>query len=369
MYTKLTRCLSAVALLAAARVAMGQDPVRLPGVVVKAPVEKPGPRALGGVARDTFALPIDSVEISIPDLKRRALTDGEGKFRFDQVRPGEYDVRARKIGYAPQVVTVKVDSAGGVGVFELLQLRRALPPVIVNAARGGIGGVVGDTAFRAIPGATVRLANEGQSIDTDSSGYFHFNVGAGQYFLTVKRPGYVDKVVSVRVPPDSGRRVSIFLEERDKALAARSYWNVDDMAERVALRTKTNSSLYSREDLLEMGVDWISDAVQSGFARVGPQAFSDHSIRIDKECVAIVNGGPETTQIKNLTIDDIATVEIYPPTMVASQRIMMMDRPGSKLVGKKGVADSRVIMPFENAQRAAIQNAALNCATVYVWMR
>src|SRR3954462_1800499 len=76
MYTKLSRCLGAIVLLGGGRVAMGQDPVRLPGVIVKAPIEKPGPRALAGAARDTFAIGIDSVEISIPELKLRAFTDG-----------------------------------------------------------------------------------------------------------------------------------------------------------------------------------------------------------------------------------------------------------------------------------------------------
>src|SRR4051812_246882 len=124
--------------LGTSRRAAGQDPVRLPGGVVEGPVGKTGARALAGGARDTFAIGIDSVEISIPQLKLRAFTDGDGKFRFDKVGRGEYTVRARKIGYAPQVHAVKVDDEGGVGLFELLQLRHALPPVIVNDSRGGL---------------------------------------------------------------------------------------------------------------------------------------------------------------------------------------------------------------------------------------
>jgi hypothetical protein len=365
MYTKLSRCLLlGGALICGARVAIAQDPVRLPGVVVKAPIEKPGPRALAGVARDTFAIPIDSVEISIPDLKRRAITGGDGKFHFDKVAPGTYDVRARKIGYAPQVREVTVDADGGVGLFEMLQLQRALPPMIVSAARGGIGGVVGDTSFRAVPGAIVRLVGKGLAVAADSSGYFHFDVEAGQYFLTVKQDGFKDKVVSVRVPPDSGRRVSIFLEPRSGDALIQSHWNVDDMAERVALRTKTNSSVYAREDLIDMGVEWVGDVVQGGFTR----AISKTSL-LDRDCVGILNGGPETVMLKTLTIDDVASIEIYAPSMVQSQRALLAARPQGKMVGKSGVADSRVIMPFLNAERAGMQNAALNCAVVYVWTR
>ena len=365
MYTKVSQwVLLAGTLLGGANVVLAQDPVRLPGVVVKAPIEKPGPRALAGVARDTFTTPLDSVEITIPDLKRRALTGGDGKFHFDKVAPGKYDVRARKIGYAPQIREVTVDSAGGVGTFEMLQLQRALPPVIVSATRGGIGGVVGDTSFRAVPGAAVRLLGRGESVAADSGGYFHFDVEPGQYFLTVKQDGFKDKVVSVRVPRDSGRRVSIFLEPRSGESAARSYWNVDDMAERVALTTKTNASIYSREDLLDMGIEWVGDVIQGGLTRV-----TDKTMLLDKDCVAVLNGGPETAMLKTLTIDDVASIEVYPPSMVQSQRALMMNRPPSKMVGKKGVADSRVVLPFQNTERAGMQNGARPCAVVYVWTR
>jgi len=363
MYTKLCLWISAGALIcASSAVALAQDPVRLPGVVVKAPIDKPGPRALVGVARDTFTTPIDSVEISIPQLKRRATTQGDGKFRFDKIAPGKYEVRARKIGYAPQIREVTVDAEGGVGVFDLLQLQRALPPVIVNAARGGIGGVVGDTSFNAIPGATVRLIGHGEAMQVDSAGYFHFDVGEGQYFLTVKQEGFRDKVVSVRVPRDSGRRVSIFLEPQKEAV--REFWNVDDFNERVAWRMKTTSTLYSREDLLDMGIEWISDAVQTGAARLAQRATF-----LDKDCVGMLNGGPETVMLKTLTIDDIATIEIYPGNAGAMQRSLLANRPASAIVGKKGVADSRVRLPFDNMNRASMQNAALACATVYVWTR
>jgi len=365
MYTKarLRLALAAALLSGLSAVARAQEPVRLPGVIVKAPIEKPGARALAGVARDTFATPIDSVEITIPDLKRRAITHDDGKFRFDQVAPGKYDVRARKIGYAPQVVSVTVDADGGVGMFELLQLQRALPPVIVSASRGGIGGVVGDTSYHAIAGAVVRVAGQGAVVATDSSGYFHFDVGPGQYFLTIKDEGFKEKVVSVRVPPDSGRRVSIFLEPAG-ATAAREYWNIDDFNERMGKVSKTQASIYAGEQLIDMGIEWVSDVVQGGLTRV-----SSKTMLVDKDCVAIVNGGPTTVQLKQLTIDDVATVEIYPAGTSADQRSLMMNRPQGAVVGKKGVADSRVRAPFENTSRAAIQNAAMQCAEVWVWTR
>src|SRR3954468_20137986 len=98
--------------IAAAAVARGEDPVRLPGVQVTAPMEKPHARAIVGIVRDTLALPVDGAEISIVDLKRRVFAGSDGKFRFDDIKPGEYAVRARKLGYGPQIRTIMVDEDG-----------------------------------------------------------------------------------------------------------------------------------------------------------------------------------------------------------------------------------------------------------------
>lgn len=343
--------------------AAAQDPVRLPGVVVKAPMEKPGPRALAGVARDTFAIGIDSVEISIPELKLRAFTDNAGKFRFDKVGRGEYTVRARKIGYAPQVHAVTVDDEGGVGTFELLQLHRALPPVVVNASRGGLGGIVGDTAYKAIANAEVRLMEQGTVVETDSSGHFHFDVGPGQYYVSVSRNGYLDRTLTVRVPKDSGRRVTVFLEEGKPAV--REVHNLDDFRERLAWRTKTTSSLYSHDDMVNMGIVWVGDVIQGAVTRVASVKVR----AIDPDCVAVVNGGPRTVMLRDLTIDDISSIEVYPTIPARASMV----RPKGMVIGKSGIANSRAAIPvangFNNYDRAASQNAARSCAIVYVWMR
>lgn len=363
MYTKLSRWLIAAALLGVPSLATAQDPVRLPEVIIKAPMEKPGARALVGVARDTFATPIDGVEITISELKRRALTNGDGTFRFDQIGEGEYRVRARKIGYAPQLRTIKVERDGGVGAFELLQLRRALPPVVVTAVGGGIGGLVGDTSYKAIVGAEVRLLEHGVTAKTDSSGFFHFNVEAGQYYLTVKRDGYVPRTLAVRVPKDSGRRVTIFLEAGERGI--RSAHNMDDLAGRLAARDNFKSSLYSRDDMIDMGIVWVGDVIQGAVTRVAETPVRP----MDTGCVGILNGGPETVMLRDLTIDDVATIEVYP----TASTVETMTRPPSRLTGKKGVADSHaagaIANYFLNTERASQQNAARSCALVYVWMR
>lgn len=363
MYTKIARCSVAVAMFVGlgGRQARAQDPVRLPGVRVTAPIEKPGPRALGGVATDTSANPIDSVEISIPNLKVRVFTDIDGKFRFDDLRPGKYEVRARKIGWAPQIRTMKVESDGGTGTFELLQLEHALPAMIVTVARGGISGIVGDTTFHPLTGVTVRLAADGMTALTDSMGAFHFDVEAGQYFLTVERRGFLSKLVTVRVPKDSGRRVTVFLEPGKRGVQSAN--NFTDLSSRLAWRDPVKSTLYTHDDLADLGIVWIGDAIQSGVTR----ASTGKAKQVDVDCVAILNGGPETVMLNSLTIEDVSSVEIYPTG--SEGKTLTPDRPPSTLVGKKGIADSRALVPIGNTRRATIQNSARTCATVYVWTR
>src|SRR5690349_11766485 len=115
-----TRFVMLIGLLAVAQPLHAQDPTRLPAVVVNAAPDLPGPRKLVGVVRDTTGIPIDSVEVSIPSLQRRSFTKLDGSFLFGDIKPGKYQVRARKIGYAAQTRELVVADSGGTGAFALL---------------------------------------------------------------------------------------------------------------------------------------------------------------------------------------------------------------------------------------------------------
>jgi len=232
---------------AASRVtAAQQPPARLPAVVVTGAPDLPGPKKIAGVVRDTSAIPVDGAEISIPELQRRGLSQPDGSFRFENVPPGQYSVRARKLGYAPQIRPIVVDKDGGVGMFTLLPLQRALPPVIVSVARGGLSGVVGDTAFNPIVGAEVRVLGHGQSTRTDSLGGFYLPVKPGDYIVTVKQPGFDYKMVSVVVPNDSGRRITVFLPPQSRTPTIREAHNLEDFESRLSWRTQSHSRVYTQ---------------------------------------------------------------------------------------------------------------------------
>ena len=188
------------ALAFASRGAQAQDPVRLPQVVIKA---EAGHR-ISGVVRDTLAFLIEGVEVSIGALKRRTTTGVDGSFHFDSLPKGTYEVRARKIGYGPQIVQIKVENESGqMADFELVPIARALPAVVTSAARLGLSGVVADTSFASLAGAEVRVLATGLRTDTDSAGSFFLPAPAGKYMVTITKPRFRERVVSVSIPPEA----------------------------------------------------------------------------------------------------------------------------------------------------------------------
>lgn len=331
--------------------AAAQDPVRLPTVVVTAPA-MPGPRILTGVVRDTGGIEIDGVEIIIPGLRRHVYSNADGIFRFDDIPKGKHTIRARKFGYAPQIREFVVDTAGGLAEFELLPIPRALPPMVTSAERGGLSGVVGDTAFQTLPGAFVRLlGGSGMHTETDSLGTFFMPVEAGTYMVSISKPGFTDRVVGVTIPRDSGRRIQAWLQPQVGKIPVREFHNIDDLRFRLAWRSKTQSTLYTRADFERLEFRTVYDAVNSTHAK-------NLSTQYSYDCNAMVNGGPATTSIAWLSLDEVETLEIYPAghqirTTVARDRPNSQSRPSS----------------LSNTNRANIQNSTRICPTIYVWLR
>src|SRR4051794_27562494 len=64
--------------------------------------------SIAGVARDTARRPLANVDISARPGHGSVHTDAEGRFTIADVRPGEYVLYARAIGYRPVNQTVIV---------------------------------------------------------------------------------------------------------------------------------------------------------------------------------------------------------------------------------------------------------------------
>lgn len=294
--------------------ARAQDPVRLPGVNVIGTADKPGPRLLVGIVVDTAGDIVVGAEVTIPGLVKRQFTRYDGTFRFDSVKPGTYKMRARKIGYAPQVREFEVDSTGGVAQFQLLPLTTALPAMVTSANRGGVSGYVANMNQESVAGANVRLLGTGLRTTTDSTGYFFIPAEGGRYMVGIEREGYTAKLVGVTVPKDSGRHINTWLAPSMGPGPRGSTWIVEDVRERQAWTLPKNKMFFTREDLARMKIEWIYDVVAMSWSKFPVRGYTQW----DRDCAVVLNGGPDFAILEDLTIDDVESVEIYAPGGVGS---------------------------------------------------
>lgn len=317
----------------------------------------PGPKIMVGVVRDTAGNRIPGAEIIIPGYARKLYSNAEGIFRFEDVPRGKHKMRARKIGYAPQIREFKLGDEGGVAEFELVPMPRALPAIVSSADRLGISGVVGDTAFQAVPEASVRLLGNGKEASTDSLSGFYLPAEPGKYMVRITKRGFIDKLVSVTVPTDSGRRITAWLQPRTLPIPVREAHNIDDLQTRIAWTKPSDHLYYTHEDLVKFGSEWVYDAVASAWSRFPMRE------QYSRDCMVVVNGGPSIANLAYLTVDEVESVEIYgngSPGRGTPETVGLGYR--GELVHTSPVARS-------NRDRAAFENRTRTCPTVYVWLR
>lgn len=274
------------ALVAAAHDVRAQDPVRLPEVKVTAE----GTRIVRGMVMDTSGMPIGGADVTIPTLRRRTTSRADGFFQFDSVPKGKYDVRARKIGYGPQVKQMKLDSISvRLDDFELVPVTTLLAAMVTGVESLGLSGVVADTGFRGLPRAMVKVMGEGLVTSTDSLGRFYVPLmKPGNYMVLFGKDSFADRFVGVTMPVDSGRRITVSLgPERPRSHSEASI--IPDFTDRIAWSAPGSHLLWTREYLIKMGFTWAQEATAAASRHFG---MTDDP---DEDCFASVNGGPAIT--------------------------------------------------------------------------
>ena len=337
-----------------------QDPVTLPGVKVTADILKPGPKILAGFVVDTAGNPIPGAEVIVPGLRRRVFTRADGSFRLDSISTGKYEMRARKIGFAAQVRTFVVDSAGGVGQFSLLPIVPNLPAMLTSATRKGLSGNVADLEYNPIPRATVRVLGAGLSTSTDSIGNFFLPAEAGKYMVAIAKDSFTTKLVGVQVPKDSGRHVNAWLMPAMGKIPKEEFWNVEDFRERAAWTKQKNRILLTHEDLVRMKIEWGYDALAS------TSSFFNKMEPYSKDCMVVINGGPDIANIANLTVEDIETMEVYSSYSEGTPTHDALDIKGSL---NKHILAKFLTQAQSNVRLAAFENRTRHCPGAYVWLR
>jgi hypothetical protein len=274
-----------------------------------------GPGTIVGTVSDTSLLPLDSVDVFIASPRKQTVS-ADGMFRLEKLDAKPYQVVARRFGYAQQIRTVTVGDSGGVVAFCLVPTARTLATVISSAPRGGLMGVIADTAFGIIPGADVSVLGGGEHTVSDSTGVFYVPLKPGKYMVRVTHTGFESKMVSISVPSDSGRKMLIWLLPSRRGTAPRESWNADELGHRLDTASAVRRKIFTREDINNFGGTELRQLAQAGAVSY-----------VDDSCAAVIDGGPYRVPIWTLKAADLEMVEVYTdkeprnyPTSISNQR-------------------------------------------------
>lgn len=162
------------------------------GLLVPAPAE--GQHSLRGRIRDESNRPVSFAQVQVMPGNRRVVADEQGEFAIGGLETGDYEFRARRIGYTPAQVTVRLPFDEPILVITMQSLPRVLDSVRIRE-RGPIArftGIVVDDFNQPVIGAEVMAAGASDlNVRTDSSGHFRLlRAQKGALVLRVRKFGY-----------------------------------------------------------------------------------------------------------------------------------------------------------------------------------
>jgi hypothetical protein len=216
-----------------------------------------GPKTLSGVVVDDAGQPVADATVFVLSLRRRAQSGPDGTFRFDNVKNETYSVLARAPGHLHTAQEVKVGANGGSAYVRMTVVARPVLSLITKGERGGLRGVIADTAFVPLANVAVRAKNDNAATETDANGAFYLPLAPGSYAVELQRPGYARKVLGVTIDGDSGRKVAAWLEPRSDDAALVDSLLIVQQELRRTRGIALNGKVYTREDLEKLGLEHL----------------------------------------------------------------------------------------------------------------
>lgn len=257
------------------------------------------PHALVGIVMDSEHTPIEGATVLIREPRRQARTRADGRFQIDSLAPGTYELTVRRIGHQVAIQSYMVYDGGGVARFCLIPEPRGLAPMITSVARGGLGGVVGDTGYKMLSGAEIVAVAGGARTVTDSAGGFFLPLKPGSYAIQVKKEGFGTQLLSVTVPADSGRQIAVWLGAPPRNARRIAAAIEDSMKFRLMTARPNSSRLISSEALMRNPTD-LAKTVQASIV-----------VPVSDSCDAVIDGGPFKMPLSVIDKEEIAVMEVY----------------------------------------------------------
>lgn len=260
-----------------------------------------GPRTLSGIITDTLGTPIPNADVQIVSLNLRTRSGVDGTFRFNEIAPGTYRINARSIGHVAPSQTVVVGEQGGSVRIAMIRFATVLPSRVTSAVQTGLGGIIGDTAYRALPGVKVTVIGGAKETVTDSAGAFFVSLPEGKYVLRLEREGYARQIMGVTIPKEEGRRVAAWMVPHAGPANIIEAQALFDLAQRMVRVSPASSKFFSRGDLEAKNILDLQ-----ALARQWSNG------QISTECTVTI-GGTMGVQIPLATVitSDVEFVELY----------------------------------------------------------
>lgn len=263
--------------------------------------------SLQGVVRNESNRPVEQAQLVLnPGQGQRELrTDADGRFRFIGVTPGSHRLRVMRIGFQPNDTTVTVGAGATEVAISLRRLTTLAEVAVVTRPTGVYGTVLSRDSLNPIEGARVDLLGARVRDTTDAAGAFAMGTAPpGTFMLRVTREGFDTRLISVRVPRDSGVGIDLVLRPGTPALDAHMEMLWADLAQRINWKG-VNAAVVGREELEGRG-NSLNLAIKfaPGFARRG--------LVIDDRACVFVNGiGRPFATIHDFSVDEIESIEVY----------------------------------------------------------
>jgi hypothetical protein len=260
---------------------------------------------------DNAGAPVADAEVFVVQLDRRVRTGSDGVFVVRPVQPGRYDIGVRRLGYLPRSAQLLASAQPTREDIQIVAFTTRLAPVVTAASRGGLSGVVSDTALRPLARALVRPAGSGRTVRTDSAGRFFIALKPGNYLVGVERDSFARQTLAVTIPKDSGREIAVWLSPRDQTKRAEAIMEevrIFDLDRRMIRSARQSSHYFTRDQLLALGITDMSRLARR---------WANGSITADCVIDVMNDGGrPYRVPLNSVETESVEFVELYQTSSV-----------------------------------------------------
>jgi hypothetical protein len=281
--------------------------------------------AIHGTVVDQNGRAVESAQISLAPSDRRALSFEDGTFDIPGLKPGDYVLSARRIGYQPASRTISLRDSTATVTITLVAIPAQLDAIHVREKLSGIrySAVVLDQNDLPVADAEVIAIGINSNLRTDSLGRFTVpGLGRGTLAVRIRKIGYAAYFDSFRILAERADTLRMPrlaqsltpVEVNEQSGFGRDFWAYREMQMRMAWKGAMAGAI-SREELDARGKQNLCDALPGTPSGVRLGLHNDPYCReIPKGLRFILVDGAMCRQglLSDYDADQVEFVEVMP---------------------------------------------------------